>query len=864
VLSVQDPGFEPAGGQAQASANRSRLVAATKAIRRPFPNQAQLDETDNGDGTRTVRLALSERIYASSTVVSATLASGWRTGHGGGSIAGPANGSTRLAPLIISRWATSNLRLVSGSGGNPQTLADVDVVVAAPHPGSAGAERLQACAAMKLTAFDGTTSRDFWFTAPRSSSLYGDNLRCWGGQIDLSGLNPGMVSVHRTIYPWIGAARASGSAHNTGVNAGFGTAHDSPLHVAYDPTGTYFNRRFIYVDTSAPGGGIATHPTLAAAAVTANKARNIGEALEIIRVYATSSGNLAASNGFAAQTRATDYYEIVLTAGQVHGVNQAPSFANPQQNARLGLTIIRGDPADSNPRANCIWRTNAATFANTGVNRWWVQDLTLELGQAALFPGAGSAMVLERVTVRGKTGFEAGTNGLYASGVTVQAVQCSMSAYGFQPQGNLMRNVSRTIGASGHSMIGVTINREAGTVRTGNSFRLLCSSDGMIWNCRAHEWAGNFTPLDAASSDAGGTGVFGSPFLLRRAAIVNTLVEHTNAQPQMQVGEGTYSTLRDCIFEGSTLLGGRFNWHNDAPVPATAAGTTVTMGLMAHGLTTGELVTIAGCAPAAYNRVGVAVTVIDANRFSYVAGSAPGVLAGNTVFGIVTLPGGAVRQIVRENFQHIGIIVRNTAMDRNGTKHDVFTGDSQLTGSWELLYGVGFEGSLHANRGTASPQDFQYAYRGARQDVGVVPDSANVNWFGFVDPRTGLDGSAGTWDGDYRPASGSRLLGRAGRASVDQFSDGSARGASFASGAFAPAAGAVPPAPIGPLGALHPHGAGPARMRWRGEVATAGAAHSVQSGDGGIGFSPIVVSSSARARILIVDSELRRIAPNRD
>ncbi|MGL6044500.1 MAG: hypothetical protein ACRC1J_11300, partial [Sandaracinobacteroides sp.] len=248
VLSVQDAGFDRVGGQAVANSNRPRTVIATKAIRRAFPNQSQLDETDHGGGERTVRFALSERIYATSVVTTASFLTNWKQGQAGGATASIANGSTIAAPLPLFRWANEPWPLVQGTVGVPNHSARVELLVGAHHPENNGSDLHQACAAVQLVAYDGTTSKSFWFAAPQTSPLYADNLRCWGGVIDLSGLSAGPITVHATVYPWVGAARATGTSHSTSATAALATAWGAPFHIAYDPTGSVYLRKYVFVD----------------------------------------------------------------------------------------------------------------------------------------------------------------------------------------------------------------------------------------------------------------------------------------------------------------------------------------------------------------------------------------------------------------------------------------------------------------------------------------------------------------------------------------------------------------------------------------------------------------------------------------
>ena len=63
---------------------------------------------------------------------------------------------------------------------------------------------------------------------------------------------------------------------------------------------------------------------------------------------------------------------------------------------------------------------------------------------------------------------------------------------------------------------------------------------------------------------------------------------------------------------------------------ATRVGTLATATSAAHGLTTGDFIGVTGATPAAYNVDPVAVTVLDANTFTYTMASDPGASTGGS------------------------------------------------------------------------------------------------------------------------------------------------------------------------------------------------------------------------------------------
>ena len=388
TLLVQDAGFDRIGGLPVANSNRPRTVIATRALARPNPDQSLLDETDHGDGTRTIRFALSDRIYASSTIVSASFLSGWKVGQGGGTVNVVTNNSTLTAPVPLVKWANEPWPYVGGTVGSPAHTARVECLIASHHPESVAdvdGSRHQACAALMLRAFDGTTTKDFFFTAPQTSPLYGDSLRCWGGLIDLSGLNPGPITVHATVYPWVGAPRSTGVAHSTDENAALQPAWGSPFHLWYDPTGAVWGRKFIAID---PVGGTTTVANVrwqasvadANAAAASTKPLNLETALNAIANAAAGGGlTLPARNGFASHTNCGAWWEVLLPSGAT-----STSLVTTTPRSGPGYVVLRGNPAVATPRTDCILRSDTATRTINNINRLKLADCRVELGCSAM------------------------------------------------------------------------------------------------------------------------------------------------------------------------------------------------------------------------------------------------------------------------------------------------------------------------------------------------------------------------------------------------------------------------------------------------------------------------------------------------
>ncbi|MGL6042460.1 MAG: hypothetical protein ACRC1J_00910, partial [Sandaracinobacteroides sp.] len=236
---------------------------------------------------------------------------------------------------------------------------------------------------------------------------------------------------------------------------------------------------------------------------------------------------------------------------------------------------------------------------------------------------------------------------------------------------------------------------------------------------------------------------------------------------------------------------------------------------------------------------------------------------------------GTSRLTVRDNLRQTGNLIRNSVLARNGTKHDIFDSAPNLTGSWELLYGVGYRGNVNANRTTGSPADFQYAFPGIGSEAetsfgdGTLTGVASwgVNWHGFKDDNSfgGPEAGSPTYNGDYRPEAAdldgftpSRLIGKGRLAVIDRTLDGQTRGATFPSGAFGLAGVTIVASSLRPSEAVHPHLSDATRLSWFGTLI--GADSEIGLGGSDAALRPeAAVSRIASRRALRVEAESRGI-----
>ena len=746
ALSVRRQGFTRFEGRAVASTADIQTVVATKALRRPYPNQRLLDETDHGDGRRTIRLALSDRIYAGDSVMALSAAAGWKAGEAAATLSTVSNFSARPLPVAISRWAQPGFTLVRGT-----TRALVDVIVAAHHPRHFGPLLHQAIAALRLTATDGNSSRDYWFTEPQTSAQYGDGLRCWGGEIDLAGLNAGPVTIHRTEYPWIGAERSTGAGQSTDTTNGNPIGWANPLVLCYDPAGTLYPCRHVFVD-AATGSTTPASVTVGvdlAAAKAGTAAADISTAVQALYLQNFA---LPARNGWAADAaRAMDWNVITLAAGvQGWGATTVTSGANCNE----GRLVVQGDPADASPRENCIWRTGATTISKQ-VARFWLQNLQVQGGEATL---GGGLWHLDNVEVIGKPGFEAATTGIFsgtsANGYAIlSATRLRWWKYGGALSGSnsrvsLIRNGEHSLGAQ--AIVHISSRKISDPLdqgRVANAFSTwgvsaFPNSDAMVWGCRAEDWAGRFTGADGARS--GGSGTQASPNIYTRFAVVNSFCERSRGNSSERIwgiGESAYDQMQDCLFEGLTVVGNGWNaGYNDSPAP---------FANLEH---TGNL--IRNC-------------VMGRHATKHDVFKGDGALTGGW-----------------EYLYGVGF-----AGNVHGNQIPATASNFQF--AW---FGLG------------SAVDTSYAGMGSNAFLQFVADKCDYGPEGLTaNPTTGGPGG-----GDYRPAPGSPIRARGVAASVDRDLDNQVRRARFAAGGMEaePQAGV----PLAPDRAAHPQATTEARI----------------------------------------------------
>lgn len=578
-LSVVRQGFTRGeNGLPVASSADVQKIIATKALRKPYPNQIQLDETDHGDGTRTVRLALSDRLYVGDVVSGCTFAAGWKAGEAGSSAA-CTNASDQPLPVAISRFVQPGWSLVRGT--NKFTA---EVIVASHHPRHFGAEANQAVAAVSFMATDGTTKLGpFW--ASVGGSDRGDGLRCWRAEIDLSGLSAGPVSVSHTTYPWVGVLRAQSAEHSLDAADGLPTAWAAPLMLSYDPSGTLYPNSHVYVNAET-GTATASAVTVGATLVAAKAGTAAVDVQTALQALYLANYTLPIRNGWASATRVLDWATVTLAEGVQAIGTTGVSFGAKTTEGRL---ILRGDPAAIDPRNACILRTGATNGVKR-ISRLWMENLTVEHGESNW--GGGMAH-FENVELRGKNGFQTATTGSIVDAPHLENYAqfsfCRSTYWKFGSGLGASSTRQRTLllrstGATRTCLALVLVNcdkpddglynRSAGTAVAFGGWNSSASAvtDAMLWGNRAKAWNGS--GIDASGAKASGSGTLVSPAIYSRFAAVNNLIEcvPTDSGARMFRLGATPVRLLDSVIESNTFVGAGFNSFYDGGLDNPAQG----------------------------------------------------------------------------------------------------------------------------------------------------------------------------------------------------------------------------------------------------------------------------------------------------
>lgn len=741
LVAGSHPGYSQSGGQAVA-ATRARYFLGTKAIRRLTPSPATgatiptkiIDETDHGDGTVTVKIALDNWVYATDYDMTLSVLADWRTGLPAETIA-VTNNSTRVCSIPIFRWYEVPYR-------RTDNMIRVAMGVFSHHPNG-----MQPVAGVKFTITDGTTTKTVWATSLTTSTTYGDATRCY--EIDLDGstgtpLTNGLLRIDAEVYPWVGSMRSTDTAGTrsmaTLTTDGHSTTAAMPDVVAYDPGGTRYGTRYICIDATT-GTSTAASVTIAttwAAAKAGTRAANV--TIAMLALYANNR-TLAAANGQAASARSADGAFIGVLDGTTQPNQGFTAVTSGLTSNETWVNVI-GDPDAVDGKATCIMQTST-TGSNLRASKFRFHNLAFEVGTGGWGSTNPKQWWFDRIEYRGKAGSETSTTAIITTSGTPANGFCN--AYW---TGTKAWKAGRTMALNG----GV----QAGLVRGCQTSRRI-----EAYVVISNTWIGHLDPNIAAN-----------------AGDQNVLNWGPNlATPDVGASQD-YITFNNDFRHGDNK---GWDW---AAIAAVDAGTS--LPAVRRHVNVNNLFERVGNAGANFWQVG------ELNLLEMY----DNIFEGNTTVGeresaffCQPAVSSQLQWDTRRSLAYCNRVA-NTVHDFTGMKDDTFADGAGVanntanggsgyaairTGTYSATYGCGYEGNYDPGRYfprfTTSIQEY-FGRRSVQNYSGLLP---------YVDDKSILGTGAG--GGNYAPGSGAPWIDMGTSANCDRDVFGSVRTVPFNAGA---------------------------------------------------------------------------------
>lgn len=336
ILNVTSPGYDAEGNPTTIV----RTIYGTKFVRQAYPNDKFADETVNGN-TTTVRVSLSDFVYAGDSNVTANIAGGF---YGSTTSSLPAtniqvtNNSTLTYPKVIGRWAWPGYERVTGD-----FLVEASIFNQFARSG-------KPVAAVKFVATDqhGNTSMQTVSEMTKSMRSGDANLvQVYAATMPVSSLTQGdVITVNFEAYPWVGDSSA---VLNSAVGAdGYAQPDErlGPLAQVNDKNGTY-GVGYALVNVNGKSGtstGAVVYPSQAQAEAggIATAFTNIGKAAEAIKAYQTTQfGRANAGGGVVLLTEGSYSFPGYNPVADLGPMNTW-LIIRPASNAQKANTIITG------------------------------------------------------------------------------------------------------------------------------------------------------------------------------------------------------------------------------------------------------------------------------------------------------------------------------------------------------------------------------------------------------------------------------------------------------------------------------------------------------------------------------------------
>ncbi len=366
-FTVTSPGYDTSGNPT----TTTRYVYGTSWLRQPYPNQASPDEVATG-GTTTVRVSLSENIYAGDTVAVA-IGSGFYTNgaltNAGVTNFSATNNSTNAYPKPVGRWAWAPYERVKSDflleavafhrfGQNAKPLAAVVFICQDEHSNS-----------HSITATNMTVS------SRNDPANTGNKVLVYAATMPISPFTQGdVITCNFTAYPWVGNASALLKS-DLAANGGDGVAQPDerlgPFELLNDKDGTYGEPCAIVSSTGQASVASAWVYLSCADAEAAYAADNtlayadIGRAAQAIRVFNGANYGHNDPGGGTIALQAQNYSNPGTAPGATMGTQKTWLTIRPASNVACQAPVINAN-GNTPLRAQKLKYSCVSTLTTTG------------------------------------------------------------------------------------------------------------------------------------------------------------------------------------------------------------------------------------------------------------------------------------------------------------------------------------------------------------------------------------------------------------------------------------------------------------------------------------------------------------------
>jgi hypothetical protein len=364
VFSVTSPGFDQEGNPT----TLTRPVYGTAVVRLPYPDDSQLDEKE-ADGSLTIRVALSDFVYAGDSAVTATIAHGWYVDNGvdgsgassNAAIVAVTNTSTLQYPKAIGRWAWPGYERLTGD-----LLAEAVVFNRFARNGNP-------VAAVRFDARDehgNSVSQTIREMSVSTRSGEVNPVLVYAATLPTAALQSGdQITVHFRAYPWIGNSSSILDTDLAADGVGQPSEQLGPLYEMFDRDGSYGGGyAFVSADGDDATGVVADSQAVAEA----------GSAFKTI----TAAARALAAYHQEHNARTDAGGGVILLAS---GEYSFPGIASTDLGDMKTWLTIR--PASAASRETTVIVGNSGSFESLKASKVKIEDVTFSSTGVAVLVG---------------------------------------------------------------------------------------------------------------------------------------------------------------------------------------------------------------------------------------------------------------------------------------------------------------------------------------------------------------------------------------------------------------------------------------------------------------------------------------------